>query len=112
MLQRSEPERKQRGKLIIFMAAGATYSEVRSVYELSEELPFDVYLGSTHLTTPREFLHDLQTLRRVMTQPGDGNQPPQLLLHQLDAPQSPGSSQANSSTKFTPQSPANNARLG
>ncbi|KAJ1920738.1 syntaxin binding protein 1 [Mycoemilia scoparia] len=60
-----------RPKLIIFMTGGATYSEVRSIYELTKELPIDVYLGSTHITTPREFLQDLRLLRKSIAQPGD-----------------------------------------
>ncbi|ORX91447.1 Sec1-like protein [Basidiobolus meristosporus CBS 931.73] len=51
------------GKLIIFVAGGITYSEIRSAYEFARRLNFGGYLGSTHIITPKSFLKDLGALR-------------------------------------------------
>ncbi|BFZ56686.1 hypothetical protein PYCC9005_003734 [Savitreella phatthalungensis] len=50
-------------RIIVFVAGGATYSEVRSVYELSRETNRDVYLGATNVVTPGEWLGVLSGLR-------------------------------------------------
>jgi syntaxin-binding protein 1 len=52
-----------RQRVLCFIAGGATYSEVRSCYELSDSLGRDVILGSTHITTPPEFLDTLSKMR-------------------------------------------------
>lgn len=46
------------------MAGGATYSEVRTVYKVSEAANKDVYLGTSHLVTPQKFVGDLANLVR------------------------------------------------
>lgn len=46
------------------MAGGATYSEVRTAYKVSEASNKDVYLGTTHLVTPQQFARDLSGLAR------------------------------------------------
>ncbi|KAG6908968.1 hypothetical protein DXG01_002574 [Tephrocybe rancida] len=51
-----------RGRLIIFMAGGATFSELRECYQLSNALNKDIYLGSTHTITPRAFIEDLMAV--------------------------------------------------
>lgn len=51
-------------RIIVFVAGGATYSEVRSVYELSETHNRDVLLGSTNILTPTKFLETLALLRQ------------------------------------------------
>jgi syntaxin-binding protein 1 len=55
-------EPKQR--VMVFVAGGATYSEVRSVYKVSESSNKDVYLGTTALITPQQFASDLANLER------------------------------------------------
>ncbi|BGP12280.1 hypothetical protein JCM10213_000024 [Rhodosporidiobolus nylandii] len=55
-------EPKQR--VMVFMAGGATYSEVRTVYKVSEASNKDVFLGTTHLITPQQFASDLANLER------------------------------------------------
>jgi len=52
-------------KLIIFIAGGVTYSELRSVYELSRKFKRDVLIGSTSMLTPDVFIHDLKELKKV-----------------------------------------------
>ncbi|KAJ2159616.1 syntaxin binding protein 1 [Coemansia sp. RSA 552] len=58
--QKADGER--RGIVIVYIAGGVTLSEMRSVYELSETLNCDVYIGSTHVITPRGFLEDMKRL--------------------------------------------------
>ncbi|KAI8986322.1 Sec1-like protein [Pilobolus umbonatus] len=49
-------------KLIVFVIGGATYSEIRSVYELAESYNKDIFIGSTELLTPCKFLDQLAHL--------------------------------------------------
>ncbi|CAK5269873.1 unnamed protein product [Mycena citricolor] len=58
---RSGPE-SNRPRLLAFVAGGMTYSEIREAYQLSSTLNRDIYIGSTHTYSPREFLSDLQVL--------------------------------------------------
>lgn len=53
-----------RQRIIVFVAGGMTYSEIRSAYEVSKALQKDVIIGSTHTTTPKAFINDLKHLRR------------------------------------------------
>jgi len=64
--QRKSEKEVQRvgGKIIIFMAGGATFSEMRSVYELSEKYNREVILGSTSLLRPTEFMDSLLNLKK------------------------------------------------
>ncbi|KAM3584082.1 syntaxin binding protein 1 [Umbelopsis sp. WA50703] len=49
--------------LVIFVAGGITYSEIRSAYELAETHDREVYIGSTHIITSKSFVDDLKTLQ-------------------------------------------------
>ncbi|KAJ7509807.1 Sec1-like protein [Mycena galericulata] len=51
-----------RQRLLVFVAGGMTYSEIREAYQLSASLNKDIYIGSTHTITPRNFIDDLQVL--------------------------------------------------
>lgn len=68
-----------RQRILVFVAGGMTYSEVREVYQLSHSLGKDIYIGSiiselsrtsylasfigsTHTVTPRHFIDDLKVL--------------------------------------------------
>lgn len=51
-------------RILVFMAGGATYSEVRSVYKVAEATNKDVFLGTSHLITPQRFVTDLSNLVR------------------------------------------------
>ncbi|KDR80628.1 hypothetical protein GALMADRAFT_240971 [Galerina marginata CBS 339.88] len=51
-----------RQRVLIFVAGGVTYSEIREVYQLSESLHKDIYIGSTHVVTPKGFVDDLKVL--------------------------------------------------
>lgn len=49
-------------KLIIFIIGGMTYSEMRSVYEVSKSHHQNVIIGSTHIIKPIQFMSDLKKL--------------------------------------------------
>ncbi|KAI0339658.1 Sec1-like protein [Trametopsis cervina] len=51
-----------RQRLMIFVAGGMTYSEMRETYLLSNSLNKDIIIGSTHTVTPREFIEDLKVV--------------------------------------------------
>lgn len=71
-LKSSSNEPRQR--IIVFMGGGATYSEARSCYEISEQSNREVYLVTSHMLTPRLFLHqvgDLNADRRRLGIPAD-----------------------------------------
>ncbi|KAL7807615.1 syntaxin binding protein 1 [Trichoderma gracile] len=59
---RRPPENRQR--LIVFMAGGATYSESRACYEISNERSRDVILATSHMLTPQLFLRQIGDLSR------------------------------------------------
>ena len=75
------PAVETRQRLLVFVAGGMTYSEMRDAYLLSSQLGKDVFigavvqltlsvskaklwlwLGSTHTLTPRQFVDDLKSL--------------------------------------------------
>ena len=63
-----------RQRVMVFVAGGATYSESRVGYELSQQYNKDVYLATSHMLTPRLFLKQLSDLsidRRKLDLPGD-----------------------------------------
>ncbi|TFK85671.1 Sec1-like protein [Polyporus arcularius HHB13444] len=51
-----------RQRLLVFVAGGMTYSEMREAYLLSKTLNKEIIIGSTHALTPTEFLRDLMVL--------------------------------------------------
>ncbi|KAH9004485.1 Sec1-like protein [Lactarius hatsudake] len=51
-----------RQRVLVFVAGGMTYSEMREAYMLSSQLGKDVIIGSTHALTPRQFVDDLKVL--------------------------------------------------
>lgn len=56
-------DKRKAGRIFIFVVGGLTYSEMRSVYELSQALKKDVYIGSTHIITPSKFVEDLKRMK-------------------------------------------------
>ncbi|KAJ7211803.1 Sec1-like protein [Mycena haematopus] len=52
-----------RPRLLVFVAGGMTYSEIREAYQLSTSLNRDIYIGSSHTITPREFINDFDGTR-------------------------------------------------
>ncbi|KAG7094022.1 hypothetical protein E1B28_007644 [Marasmius oreades] len=51
-----------RQRLLLFVAGGMTFSEIREVYQLSSSLTKDIYIGSSHTITPRHFVDDLKVV--------------------------------------------------
>lgn len=62
---RSNASNKPKQRIFCFVAGGITYSEIRSVYELSHSLNKDFYLGSDSILKPRDFLIGLQSIDKV-----------------------------------------------
>ncbi|KAN0088471.1 Sec1-like protein [Tylopilus felleus] len=59
---RSNAPVDNRQRVIVFMAGGMTHSEIRECYALAGALNKDIYIGSTHTTTPLQFIDDLKVL--------------------------------------------------
>ncbi|KAK4532440.1 hypothetical protein CCYA_CCYA12G3297 [Cyanidiococcus yangmingshanensis] len=57
------PESKRpRRRVIVFIAGGMCASEMRVAYEVSADLPLNVYLGATHVLTPARMLEALREI--------------------------------------------------
>ncbi|CAD7063261.1 unnamed protein product [Tilletia caries] len=50
----------KRQRVLVFVAGGMTYSEIRSAYELTDKLGMDMYIGSSHTFTPEDFVDSLR----------------------------------------------------
>ncbi|KAF6761496.1 ras opposite [Ephemerocybe angulata] len=59
---RTQQVQDNKQRIIVFMAGGMTYSETREVYQLSTSLNKDIFIGSTHVTTPKGMVDDLKVL--------------------------------------------------
>ncbi|KAI8146412.1 Sec1-like protein [Fennellomyces sp. T-0311] len=87
--------------VIIFIAGGMTYSEMRSAYELAQAHDRDVYIGSTHIITPDKFVESLTDLElpppppEPVVPPYTGN----IHLTTKTAPATPVPSQPSKATK-------------
>ncbi|XP_071947276.1 syntaxin-binding protein 1-like [Antedon mediterranea] len=56
----SRSEHRSGPRLIVFILGGMTYSEMRSAYEVCREFnTWEIYMGSTHMITPENFLSEL-----------------------------------------------------
>ncbi|CAO3622659.1 unnamed protein product [Cunninghamella blakesleeana] len=56
-------QRNNRGaKLILFVVGGATYSEIRSAYEMAELYNRDVFIGTTEILKPKKYIENLSQL--------------------------------------------------
>ncbi|KAI9800323.1 MAG: vacuolar sorting protein VPS33/slp1 [Piccolia ochrophora] len=67
-----------RQRIIVFVAGGATYSESRACYEVSQASSRDVFLATTHMQTPSLFVRqvgDLSVDRRRLGIPADRPKP-------------------------------------
>lgn len=50
-------------RVIVFVAGGMTHAEMRTAYEIGQANQRVVFIGSTHVLTPKAFLADLARLR-------------------------------------------------
>ncbi|KAM0753201.1 Sec1-like protein [Meredithblackwellia eburnea MCA 4105] len=87
-------QNEPRQRVIVFVAGGATYSEVRSIYKVSEATNKDIFLGATAIVTPEQFVKELSNLDR-------GGGPTLSLQHQAQSKSS--SSKQSSSAATSPQ---------
>jgi len=55
---------KQGGRIVVFYIGGMTYSEMRTVYELTAKHNRDITIGSNFILTPEKFIGELKTLRK------------------------------------------------
>ena len=101
--------REPQQRIIVFMAGGATYSESRACYEVSEAMNKDVFLATSHMLTPTLFLRqvgDLSEDRRRLNLPADRPKPraPDHLFER-EKPPAPTPSQSTIGLPPHPQPP-------
>ncbi|KAK7187517.1 syntaxin-binding protein-like protein 2 [Paraphaeosphaeria sporulosa] len=80
-----------RQRIIVFMAGGATYSEARACYEITEKTSRDVFLVTSHMMNPGLYLRqigDLSQNRRALRLPAD-QPPPKAPAHLFEKPEPP-----------------------
>jgi len=66
--KKEEPRAEFKGpRLIVFIAGGMTFSEMRSAYEITQQYQRQVFIGSTHIITPKGMLEDLTKLKKLAT---------------------------------------------
>jgi syntaxin-binding protein 1 len=95
-----------RQRIIVFMAGGATYSEARVCYDVSQSMSKEVYLATSHMITPKLFLRqvgDLSTDRRRLDLPAE-RPPPKAPAHLFEREPQPMPQQSSR--------PPNQASLG
>ncbi|KIW87991.1 uncharacterized protein Z519_11576 [Cladophialophora bantiana CBS 173.52] len=93
---------KPRQRIIVFVAGGATYAEARACYDVSRMAGKEVFLATTHMITPKNFLRQVSQLsagRRQLDLPMDRAAP------RLPAWMSEPPPQAQQQSR--PQQPAN-----
>ncbi|KAF2739056.1 syntaxin-binding protein-like protein 2 [Polyplosphaeria fusca] len=80
-----------RQRVIVFIAGGATYSEARSCYEISNQTSRDIFLVTSHMLTPKLYLRQLGDLsqdRRNLRLPQDAP-PKKAPAHLFERPEPP-----------------------
>lgn len=92
-----------RQRIIVFMAGGATFSEARACYEVSQSSSKDVFLATSHMLNPGLFLRqlgDLSVDKRRLDIPAERPKPTAPAhLFEKDQPPPPVAQQAPSSVK-------------
>lgn len=63
-------------EIIVFVIGGATFSEMRCVYDAASELGRAIFLGSTTISKPEEFVRQLQHV-------GNPEAPPVMRIERL-----------------------------
>ncbi|KAF2265789.1 Sec1-like protein [Lojkania enalia] len=80
-----------RQRVIVFVAGGATYSESRSCYEISQKTSRDIFLVTSHMMKPALYLRQLGDLsqdRRRLGLPQDAPKP-KAPAHLFEKPEPP-----------------------
>ncbi|KAF2747749.1 Sec1-like protein [Sporormia fimetaria CBS 119925] len=93
-----------RQRVIVFVAGGATYSEARECYETSQKTSRDVFLVTSHMTTPGLYLRqlgDLSVSRRNLRLPADAP-PPKAPAHLFEKPEPPRPTPPPAGTRHAP----------
>jgi len=52
-------------RVIVFIAGGATFSEMRTIYEISEAYKKEVILGTTKPLTPKGYVEEMKKLQKM-----------------------------------------------
>lgn len=102
--------REPQQRIIVFMAGGATYSEARACYEVSEALNKDVFLATSHMVTPSLFLRqvgDLSVDRRRLNLPVERPKP-KAPAHLFEREAAPAPRPTQPSVSGLPQGPRQN----
>lgn len=103
-----------RQRIIVFVAGGATYSESRACYEISDKYNRDVFLTTSHMVPPKMFtrqLKDLSMARKRLDLPLDRfkPKPPAWVFEQERPPMPP---QGMYSQQGGPGTPAPPPKMG
>ena len=84
-----------RQRIIVFMAGGATFSESRVCYDISQNSSKDVYLATSHMQTPNSFIEQVRQLsddRSMLNLPVD-REPPRAKIHPPESARVPAQQQ-------------------
>ncbi|KAH8714078.1 syntaxin-binding protein-like protein 2 [Phaeosphaeriaceae sp. PMI808] len=103
-----------RQRIIVFMAGGATYSESRACYDISQKTSRDIFLVTSHMVKPQLFLRqvgDLSQGRRALRLPIDGPQP-QAPKHLFEKPEPPKPAPPPAGAKPIPSGLPSGPRVG
>lgn len=103
-----------RQRVIVFMAGGATYSEARACYDVSQKTSRDVFLVTSHMMKPSLFLRqvgDLSQNRRNLRLPVD-LPPPKAPAHLFEKPEPPKPAPPPAGAKPMPSGLPSGPRVG
>ncbi|KAJ1813697.1 syntaxin binding protein 1, partial [Coemansia sp. RSA 2599] len=60
--RQSSRQQSQRGRIILFVIGGVTFSEIRAAQEIARKYDREVLVGSTHVLAPEDYLRDVSSL--------------------------------------------------
>ncbi|KAI3636808.1 hypothetical protein MIR68_005075 [Amoeboaphelidium protococcarum] len=67
--QQAVDDKQKGGRIILFIVGGVTYSEIRAIYQISNLIKREIFIGSTHVVTPDQFVDDLKQLKMPVNIP-------------------------------------------